>query len=260
MKTLFLSLVDMFGRRILGIIKQLGEAALMFVETIWCMFTAPPRREIIIVQMKEIGIKSLPVVLLTGIFTGMVLAVQSYYQLHKISMDTSIGILVGLSMTNELGPVLTGLMVAGRVGASMAAELGTMKVTEQIDALRSLASNPIKYLVVPRFLACVLLVPMLTAYSIFVGIVGGYLIGVKFMGINGTFFMKNMLDYTDNFDLANGIIKSFFFAIIVALTGCYKGFSATEGAEGVGKATTQAVVVACISILISDFFLSIILF
>ncbi|MCK4948407.1 MAG: ABC transporter permease [Candidatus Aureabacteria bacterium] len=248
------------GSKIVKLLKQLGEATLMLVDTIWCMFTSPPRRDIIITQMKEIGVMSLPVVLLTGMFTGMVLAVQSYYQLYQLSMETSIGILVGLSMTNELGPVLTGLMVAGRVGASMAAELGTMKVTEQIDALETLATSPIKYLVVPRFIACVLLVPILTVYSIFIGIVGGYIIGVKLMGINATFFIKNMLDYTDNFDLANGIIKAFFFAIIVAITGCYKGFSASGGAEGVGKVTTQAVVVACISILISDFFLSIILF
>ncbi len=239
---------------------QVGQMFMMFFETLVFCFTSPPRRDLVFKQMYQIGLKSLPVILLTGAFTGMVLAIQAYYQFHKITMETAIGILVGLSMTNELGPVLTGLMIAGRVGASMAAELGTMRVTEQIDAVTTMATSPIKYLVAPRFIACVVMGPMLTIFSIFIGVLGGSIVGIKLLHINQTFFIKNMLDFTSNGDLKCGLIKSVIFGITIAIISCYKGFYAQDGAEGVGKATTQAVVSSCISILISDFFLSIILF
>lgn len=232
----------------------------MFWDTVRYLIKNPPRPGIIYDQMYKIGVLSLPVVLLTGVATGMILAIQTYYQLHKLTIESVVGIIVGLSMTNELGPVLTGLMVAGRVGAAMAAELGTMKVTEQIDALYTLATSPVKYLIVPRFVASILLIPLLTTFSIFIGIVGGYVVGVEMLGINATFFMKNLREFTEVEDLANGIIKSVFFALIIALVGCYKGFTTEGGAEGVGKATTESVVTSCITILIIDFFLSIILF
>jgi phospholipid/cholesterol/gamma-HCH transport system permease protein len=210
--------------------------------------------------MYKIGVLSSPVVLITGAATGMIIAIQTYYQLHQLTIESVVGIIVGLSMTNELGPVLTGLMVAGRVGAAMSAELGTMKVTEQVDALYTLATSPTKYLIVPRFIASILLIPILTICSIFVGIVGGYLVGVKMLGINSVFFLKNLRQYTDVSDLCNGIIKSLFFALIVVMVGCYKGFTTEGGAEGVGKSTTDSVVISCITILIVDFFLSIVLF
>ena len=247
-------------RWILKLVEPIGKISLMFHDTIRFMLFNPPKRNIVYEQMYKIGVLSLPVVMITGLATGMILAVQTYYQLHKLTMESVVGIIVGLSMTNELGPVLAGLMVAGRVGAAMAAELGTMKVTEQIDALYTLATNPIKYLVAPRFMAAVLLVPLLTICAIFIGIVGGYLVGVKMLGINAVFFVKNLQEFTGVTDLANGVIKSVFFAVIIAMVGCYKGFNAGGGAEGVGRATTEAVVVSCISILIADFFLSIVLF
>ncbi len=248
------------GRDCLFWVIRLGAMTRLFYQTLMYSIVSPPRRPQIYKQMFEIGVRSLPVVLITGAFTGMVLAVQTYYQFHKITMETAVGVIVGLSMTNELGPVLTAIMVAGRVGASMAAELGTMKVTEQIDALSTLAVDPVRYLIVPRFIACVALVPLLTVFSIFVGIAGGYVVGVKMKGINSTFFIKNMFDFLQVNDLVNGLVKSVVFAMIIAIVSCFEGFNADGGAEGVGKATTQAVVASAIIILISDFFMSIILF
>lgn len=239
---------------------HLGEMGTILVDTFRFILRDPPKRDQVLRQMFQVGVMSMPVVLITGAFTGAVLAVQTYYQFKKLTMESAIGIIVGLSMTNELGPVLTALMVSGRVGAAMAAELGTMRVTEQIDALRSLATNPVQYLIVPRFIACVTLVPLLTALSIFIGIVGGYLVGVEMKGVNSTFFIENMVDFTTATDVFNGITKSIYFSVVMAVVCCYKGFTCPEGAEGVGRATTQAVVLTCITILILDFFLSILLF
>lgn len=253
-------ILKIIKRRFNALIEQLGSISIMLWDTLRYLVFNPPRPGIIFDQMYKIGVLSLPVVLLTGAATGMILAVQTYYQLHQLTIESVVGIIVGLSMTNELGPVLTALMVAGRVGASMSAELGTMKVTEQIDALYTLATSPVKYLIVPRFVASILLIPLLTVCSIFVGIIGGYMIGVYMLGINSTFFIKNLRDFTEVTDLANGIIKSLFFSLIIVLVGCYKGFTTEGGAEGVGKATTESVVISCISILIADFFLSLILF
>lgn len=248
------------GRDFVFWVRKMGAIAELLAKTLKYAVVSPPRRPNIYKQLFEIGVMSLPVVLITGAFTGMVLAVQTYYQFHKITMETAVGIIVGLSMTNELGPVLTAVMVAGRVGAAMAAELGTMKVTEQIDALSTMAMDPVRYLIVPRFIACVALVPILTVFSIFIGIVGGWVVGVKMKGINPTFFVNNMLDFVQPQDLINGLVKSVVFAMIIAIVSCFEGFHADGGAEGVGKATTQAVVASAIIILIIDFFLSIILF
>jgi phospholipid/cholesterol/gamma-HCH transport system permease protein len=196
------------------------------------------------------------VVLVTGAFTGMVLAAQTYLQFHKVKMDTATLAVVSVSMCSELGPVLTGLMVAGRVGAAIAAELGTMRVTEQIDALRTLATHPVDYLVVPRLLALHLALPLLTGESIAIGIGAGYLVGVYLYGVDPTYSWYNMLRYTESAEVAVGLIKAVIFGGIVALVGCYKGLSCSEGAEGVGRATTEAVVYASITILISNFFLT----
>lgn len=247
-------------KRIVSFIKQWGEITIMFYHTVKYIFVNPPRRNLVVEQMFKIGVLSLPIVCLTGMATGMILVVQTYYQLHKLTIETVVGIIVGLSMTNELGPVLTSLVVAGRVGAAMAAELGTMRVTEQIDALESLATSPIRYLIVPRFCATVMMVPILTIFSIFIGILGGYLVGVHLLGINGAYFMWNLRQYTEIEDLINGLVKSIYFAVIISSVACYKGYNTYGGAEGVGKATTQTVVISCISILIADFFLSIVLF
>lgn len=248
------------GRPFLNVLDELGGISLLLFRTIARLTQKRPERHLLLKQCYQCGVLSLPVILLTGAFTGMVLAVQSYYQFHQMTMETAIGILVGLSMTRELGPVLTAVMIAGRVGAAMAAELGTMRVTEQIDAMRAMAVDPISYLIVPRFLACIIVIPLLTVFSIAIGIWGGYVVGVKMLHINQTFFIQNMIDFTKVSDLMNGLAKSCFFAVLVSIISCYKGFNADHGAEGVGISTTQAVVYSCISILISDFFLTIVLF
>jgi len=217
---------------------------------------APGERRDLLYQIYFVGVKSQSVVLITGAFTGMVLGAQTYFQFHKVKMDTATLAVVSVSMCSELGPVLTGLMVAGRVGAAIAAELGTMKVTEQIDALRTLATHPVDYLVVPRLVALHLALPLLTAEAIAVGIGAGYLVGVYLLGIDPTYSWWNMLKYTNTSDVIVGMIKAFIFGGIVALIGCHKGLNCGQGAEGVGRATTEAVVYSSITILITNFFLT----
>jgi phospholipid/cholesterol/gamma-HCH transport system permease protein len=252
--------ISKIGRGVISYIKKIGDIFLFFIQTIICLFTNKIRIKELVKQMYSIGVMSLPVVLITGAFTGMVLAVQSFYQLKQFTLETAIATIVGLSMTRELGPVLTALMLSGRIGAAMSAELGTMKVTEQIDALESLSVNPVRYLVVNRFIACVVLTPILTIFSIFIGIVGGYFIGVKMLGVSSVFFINNLKSHVMVDDIFSGLMKAVFFGGVIAIVGCYKGFNAKHGAEGVGKATTESVVLSCIIILISDFFLSVILF
>lgn len=213
----------------------------------------------VLYQAYFVGVKSQPVVLITGAFTGMVLCAQTFFQFHKVKMDTATLAVVSVSMSSELGPVLTGLMVAGRVGAAIAAELGSMRVTEQIDALRTLATHPIDYLVVPRFLATIFVLPLLTAQSIALGIGAAYVVGVHLLGIDPAYAWHNMVVYTDSRDFLRGFTKAFIFGAMVALTGCYKGMSCGEGAEGVGRATTEAVVYSSIAILVSNFFLTLFL-
>jgi phospholipid/cholesterol/gamma-HCH transport system permease protein len=210
-------------------------------------------------QIYFIGIKSQSVVLVTGAFTGMVLAAQTDFQFHKVKMDTATLAVVSVSMCSELGPVLTALMVAGRVGASMAAELGTMRVTEQIDALRTLATHPVDYLVVPRLVASLIALPLLTTEAMVMGIVASYIVGVGLLGIDPAYAWWNMLKYSHDVDVQIGIIKAFVYGGIIALVGCYKGLTCGMGAEGVGRATTEAVVYASISILICNFFLTLVL-
>jgi phospholipid/cholesterol/gamma-HCH transport system permease protein len=237
-------------------LEGLGRITLLAKESIASLLTFKVAWRDLIYQIYFVGVKSQSVVLITGAFTGMVLAAQTYLQFHKVKMDTATLAVVSVSMCSELGPVLTGLMVAGRVGAAIAAELGTMRVTEQIDALRTLATHPVDYLVVPRLLALHISLPLLTAESIAVGIGAGYLVGVYFYGIDPTYLWYNMLRYTAVAEVIVGLIKGLIFGGIVALIGCYKGLSCGEGAEGVGRATTEAVVYASITILISNFFLT----
>ena len=189
----------------------------------------------------------------------MVLGAQTYFQFHKIKMDTASLAVVGVSMCSELGPVLTALMVAGRVGASMAAEIGTMRVTEQIDALRALATHPVDYLVVPRLVASHIVLPLLTVEAIVVGISACYLVGVFLLGIDPTYLWYNMLHFTHVVDVLIGLTKAFIFGGIISLIGCYKGMTCGLGAQGVGRATTEAVVYASISILITNFFLTLVM-
>ena len=197
---------------------------------------------------------------LTCLFTGMVLALQTYRGFERFHAEGFVGSVVALSLTRELAPVLTGLMVAGRVGSAMAAELGTMRVTEQIDALYAMATEPIHYLVVPRVNASVLMLPVLTIMGDAIGIVGGWLVSVGLFGANSYLYMERTFQFLEVNDITSGLIKAAFFGLILSVTGCAKGFYTSGGAEGVGRATTSAVVTACMYILLSDFFLTKILF
>lgn len=237
----------------------LGRLGVLFGEILLSIFRHKIAWRDLTYQVYFIGVKSQSVVLITGAFTGMVLCAQTYFQFHKVKMDTATLAVVSVSMGAELGPVLTALMVAGRVGAAIAAELGTMKVTEQIDALRTLAAHPVDYLVVPRFLATVIAMPLLTAESIALGIGAAYLVGTVLLGIDPAYSWHNMLRYTGPEDIMMGITKAFIFGGILSLIGCYKGLNCPQGAEGVGRTTTEAVVYASITILISNFFLTLVL-
>jgi phospholipid/cholesterol/gamma-HCH transport system permease protein len=237
-------------------LEGLGRITLLARESFASLLTFKVAWRDLLYQVYFVGVKSQSVVLITGAFTGMVLAAQAYLQFHKVKMDSATLAVVSVGMCSELGPVLTGLMVAGRVGAAIAAELGTMRVTEQIDALRTLATHPVDYLVVPRLLALHIALPLLTAESIAVGIGAGYIVGVYLYGVDPTYLWYNMLRYTSTSEVMVGLIKGITFGGIVGLIGCYKGLSCGEGAEGVGRATTEAVVYSSITILISNFFLT----
>jgi phospholipid/cholesterol/gamma-HCH transport system permease protein len=245
-----------WGKWVSDWMEGLGGLTLLAKDTFKSVFTFKVAWCDLLYQVYFVGVKSQSVVLITGAFTGMVLGAQTYFQFHKVKMDTATLAVVSVSMCSELGPVLTGLMVAGRVGAAFAAELGTMRVTEQIDALRTLATHPVDYLVVPRLLALHIALPLLTAESIAVGICAGYVVGVYLFGIDPTYSWYNMLRYTGTADVVVGLLKAFIFGGIVAIIGCYKGMSCGEGAEGVGRATTEAVVYSSITILITNFFLT----
>jgi phospholipid/cholesterol/gamma-HCH transport system permease protein len=211
-------------------------------------------------QMVRVGIDSLPVVLLTALFTGMVMALQTFATLKRFNAEGFVGSLVALSMVRELSPVIASLLIAGRCGSAMGAELGTMRVTEQIDALEVLATDPVHYLIVPRVWATVVTLPMLIVAGDAIGIAGGYLISVGYFGANPVTYVENTFRYMDLDDLTSGLVKAAVFGLIVAVVGCQKGYFTRGGAEGVGRSTTQAVVAASIAILITDFFLTKILF
>ena len=250
------NLLELLGKKTLALLREMGAVIIFCGQTLRWTFSRPFYLKNLLKQMEQIGVNSVPVVLTTAISTGMVLALQSYTGFKRFGAQSLIGAVVSLSMTRELGPVLTGLMVAGRAGASMAAELGTMRVTEQIDALHTLATNPMKYLVVPRFLASTIMMFFLSGLGTYVGILGGYFVGVKVLGTNPTTYMNQSIDNTTVSDIWYGLIKALVFGAVVGLIGCYKGFNTEGGAEGVGKATTGAVVVSCMLILILDYFLS----
>jgi phospholipid/cholesterol/gamma-HCH transport system permease protein len=237
-------------------LEGLGRVTLLGRDALSSLFRSRVSWRDLLYQIYFMGVKSQSVVLITGAFTGMVLGAQTYFQFHKVRMDTATLAVVSVSMCSELGPVLTGLMVAGRVGAAIAAELGTMRVTEQIDALRTLATHPVDYLVVPRLVAGHIVLPLLTAEAICIGIGAGYVVGVYLLDIDPTYLWYNTLRYTGTSDVAIGLIKSFLYGGILTLIGCYKGLSCGAGAEGVGRATTEAVVYSSITILIANFFLT----
>jgi phospholipid/cholesterol/gamma-HCH transport system permease protein len=253
----FAALMNLFAnKRVDYVLTEFGQIALLTRDVFASALTFKVAWRDLLYQIYFIGIKSQSVVLVTGAFTGMVLGAQTYFQFHKVKMDTATLAVVSVSMCSELGPVLTALMVAGRVGAAIAAELGTMRVTEQIDALRTLATHPVDYLVVPRLIAAQIALPLLTVESVVVGIGASYLVCVHILGIEPTYLWVNMLHFTHDVDLAMGLVKSFIYGGIIALIGCYKGLTCGLGAEGVGRATTEAVVYSSITILITNFFLT----
>ena len=248
--------LELVGRKTTQFLREMGRVLIFLGHTLHSTMSRPFYLKNVLKQMEQIGVNSVPVVLTTAISTGMVLALQSYTGFKRFGAESLIGAVVSLSMTRELGPVLTGLMVAGRAGAAMAAELGTMKVTEQIDALTTLATDPMKYLVVPRFVASTVMMFFLTVLGMMIGVAGGYFVGVKVLGTNPVTYINQSIDNTEVTDIWYGLIKSLVFGAVVGLIGCYKGFHTEGGAEGVGKATTGAVVVSCMLILILDYFLS----
>lgn len=240
-------------------INQLGEIGMLFVQTVKNMFRKPWEGKIFLQQLEEIGVKSLPVIALTAAFGGLVFGHQTYHGFHRYigpGSEAYGGPIISLGLSKELIPILVGLMVSGRVGSAMTAEIGTMKITEQIDALFSLGANPIKYLVVPRTLASFIMLPCLTLYGDIIGIVAGYFYNVAVMGVNSVVYLRNTINYLELWDVASGLIKAAIFGIIIAIIGCWQGLNAEGGAKGVGKATTLTVVVSSISILIVNFFLS----
>jgi phospholipid/cholesterol/gamma-HCH transport system permease protein len=238
-------------------IETLGDMTLFMWRTVVWLFTRLPRRDTLVPALYNIGVLSLPVVALTGTFIGMVLAVQTYSQFKQFGFETRMGALINLSMCRELGPVLAATMLAGRVGSAIAAEIGTMRVTEQIDALVSMGANPVHYLVVPRFLACLLMIPSLTIMAIFMGVVGGWMYSVQVFNIDSYHYWNNSQQFVENWDLFYGVFKSVFFGATIAIVSCYRGFNCDPGAEGVGRAATAAFVLSFVIIIILDLFLSV---
>jgi phospholipid/cholesterol/gamma-HCH transport system permease protein len=252
-------LFNALGRGLIRFIQYLGEVVLLAADTFRSIFTHRLRWKLFLNQIVEIGLLSQLVVVITGAFTGAVFSAQTFFQFNKLGMGSAVGAVVSVAICRELGPVLTALMVTGRVGAAMSAEIGTMKVTEQIDALRALAVYPTDYLVVPRALAMMISMPLLVAECLAVGIAAGYFIAIFLLEINGTYYMANMVRWTRNRDIIMGLSKAFCFGILIVFISCHKGLSAREGAVGVGRATTEAVVNSSLAVLICNFFLTMLL-
>lgn len=248
------------GRVFLGFLGTAGRLTLFTLSGVMHCFRPPFYFRIIGRAMVEIGYYSLPVVGLTAIFAGMVLALQSYTGFARFSAEGAIANVVVLSITRELGPVLAGLMVAGRIGAAMAAEIGTMRVTEQIDALTTLSTNPMKYLVAPRLIAGVTMMPLLVLVADIIGVFGGYLVASVKLGFNPANYIQNTWDFLEFHDVYSGLVKAAVFGFLVTLMGCYHGYHSKGGAQGVGQATTNAVVSASILILCFDYILTEIFF
>jgi phospholipid/cholesterol/gamma-HCH transport system permease protein len=248
--------IQVIGHTILEFLAAVGRLAFFTFRAVSHCFRPPffPRQ--FLRQFIDIGYFSLPVVGLTAVFTGMVLALQSYTGFSRFNAESGIATVVVLSVTRELGPVLAGLMVAGRIGAAMAAELGTMRVTEQIDALTTLSTNPFKYLIVPRLVAATITLPMLVLVADIIGVFGGFLVSVYRLDFNAANYISQTWEYLERSDVTSGLWKSAAFGFIIALMGCYNGFNSKGGAQGVGAATTNAVVTASILILITNYLLT----
>jgi phospholipid/cholesterol/gamma-HCH transport system permease protein len=248
-----------FGGMIVHGVLELGSISIFISRTMLWLFTRLPRRETLLPNFYQIGVLSLPVVALTGTFIGMVLVVQTFVQFRMMNMETRLGAVINMSIVRELGPVLAATMLAGRVGGAMAAELGTMRVTEQIDALASMGANPIHYLVVPRFLACLLLIPALTLMADFMGAAGAYFYAVNLLGIDAHHYIENSQRFVGTFDVFAGVFKSLFFGAAISFIACHRGFHCEPGAEGVGRAATKAFVASFVAIMLLNLLLGIFL-
>lgn len=237
----------------------LGDVSLFSLQTFAWMFRRRPAPGTLMPNFYVVGVRSVPVVAITGMFIGMVMAVQMFNQFNKMGMATRLGSMINITVVRELGPVLAATMLAGRVGSSMAAELATMRVTEQVDALSCLGAHPLHYLVVPRLLACALLIPLLTVMADYMGIMGGAFICTGLFGVESHFYWEHTEYYVTMWDVNMGLIKAFFFGITIALISCHRGLNSQPGAEGVGRSATEAFVASFVVILILDFFLAIFL-
>jgi phospholipid/cholesterol/gamma-HCH transport system permease protein len=251
-----INILQSVGSTFLDFLSLTGRFSMFVMRSVTAVFLRPFYFKNTFFQIIEIGYYSLPVVGLTAIFTGAVLALQSYSGFTRFSAEGAIPMVVALSITRELGPVLAGLMVAGRVGASIAAEIATMRVTEQIDALKTLSTCPFRYLVVPRLLAAVVMMPCLVIIADIIGIMGGYLVSVYNLGFNPGSYLDNTMKHLEFMDVMSGLVKSAVFGFVVSIVGCYFGYSSDKGAQGVGKATTNAVVLSSILILLLNYFIT----
>ena len=252
--------LESIGRLVIRLTEQAGLWFTMLWRTVSWLFRPPFEVKEWLRQMVRVGVDSIPVVFLTAMFTGMVLSLQTYYGFQRVHAENFVGSVVALAMLRELSPVLCGFMVAGRVASSMAAEIGTMRVTEQIDALEALATDPVQYLFVPRVVAGTIMLPLLVVLGDIVGMEGGYIVAVKLMHANPVVYQANSYQFLKMNDIWSGLIKASVFGLILTLTGCVRGYFTTGGAEGVGRSTTTAVVTASLTIVVADFFLTKILF
>jgi phospholipid/cholesterol/gamma-HCH transport system permease protein len=252
-----IAIVENVGRRTNNLLALFGDffifAALTFRWLFTTMFRAKTWR-LLLPQMWDVGVKSVPVIAVTGAFIGMVMAIESYNQFRALGQEERMGSIINLSVVKQIGPVLAAVMLAGRIGCALTAELGTMNVTEQLDALRVMGADPIRYLVVPRLMACLLLTPILTVYSDLLGVLGGYFVAVKAMGVPAAPYWMFSEQAIDNWQIFEGIAKSFFFGGAIGLISCYKGFTCGAGASGVGKACTESFVTSFVAIMILNFF------
>ena len=241
----------------IALLATVGEYTRLLAQVVKATFLKPPRLNLVLKQLFDIGVASLPVVAITGLSTGMVLAAQSFYQLTDKGLASVTGLMVAKAMMTELGPVLTAFMVTGRVGASVCAELGTMQVSEQVDALKTMAVSPLRYLIAPRLLAGTFMMPLLVIFSMVMGIFGGYLVAVYFFGMSPTTYFDPMPIHITYFDFSIGVVKSLVFGLLIMTIACYKGMHTSGGAAGVGRATTNSVVITYCFILFVNFFLTI---
>jgi len=252
--------IDYLGMQTLKICDSVGKFIVFLLTIVRTLFTTRLKYKQLIAQMHYVGVGSMSIIFLTGSFTGLALALQSYIGFSRVGAEEFIGLVVTLGMTRELGPVLTGLMVTGRCGSSMAAEIGTMKISEQIDALTTLGIDPFQYLVVPRVVAATVIMPFVAVFSMMCGIIGGYVYCIYALGLNAETYIQIIQERVDLSDITGGLVKSAFFGFILAWVGTYQGYTTRGGARGVGIATTRSVVIGSIMILIANYFLSAFLF